>query len=161
MKTDFIKQDEHTWKVFERLVADFDQDAWLHTGRGVITPARLSLHILQSVRYYIQDSSAVRFPSGKSFESKWTMVKEEDLPSQSDVVACIADMQMRTRNWLSEMDFGAENRSFAWAGKTQFGVALFLLRHSLYHLGELSSLLNESKNGVTEDNYVKALAEVK
>jgi hypothetical protein len=49
MKTEFIKQYEHTWRVFERIVKDFDNDAWLHTGRGAITPARLAFHILKGV----------------------------------------------------------------------------------------------------------------
>jgi hypothetical protein len=55
------------------------------------------------------------------------------------------------------MDFGAENRSFDWAGETKLGVVIFLLRHNLYHIGELSSLLNESRNGEAEDHWVKAL----
>jgi hypothetical protein len=55
------------------------------------------------------------------------------------------------------MDFRSENKSFERAEKTKAGVVLFSLKHSLYHLGELSSLLNEGKNGDLEDNYVKAL----
>ena len=49
------------------------------------------------------------------------------------------------------------NETFPWAGKTKLGVVIFLLRHTTYHLGELSSLLNESRDGNAEDNYVKAL----
>jgi hypothetical protein len=54
------------------------------------------------------------------------------------------------------MDYSAKNTAFPWAGETRLGVVIFLLRHSLYHLGELSSLLNESKHGDAEDHYVKA-----
>jgi hypothetical protein len=157
MKTEFIRQYEHTWRVFERLVKEFDGDAWVHTGRGAITPVRLSFHILQAVKGYIEDSTPVLFASGKSFDCDWVTVNEEDLPSQDDILACIDEMKGKTKQWLSEMDFDCENRAFLWAGKTKLGVVLFLLRHSLYHLGELSSLVNESRNGVVEDNYVKAL----
>ena len=55
------------------------------------------------------------------------------------------------------MDFGAQNTAFEWAGETRLGVALFLLRHSLYHIGELSGLLNESKDGDVEDHFVYSL----
>jgi uncharacterized damage-inducible protein DinB len=157
MKTEFIKQYEHTWRVFERIVKDFDNDAWLHTGRGAITPARLAFHILKGVKYYIEDPTTVLFASGKSFESDWETVKEEDLPSQDDILTCIDELKAKTEKWLSEMNLDSENRSFEWAGETRLGVVLFLLRHSLYHLGELSSLLNESRNGDVEDHYVKAL----
>jgi hypothetical protein len=82
---------------------------------------------------------------------------EVDLPSQEDILACIDELKEKTEQWLSVMDFDAENKAFPWAGKSKLGVVLFLLRHSLYHIGELSSLLNESRNGAVEDNYVKAL----
>jgi hypothetical protein len=157
MKSEFVEQYAHTWRVFEGIVKDFDQEAWMHTGRGVITPARLAFHTLQAVKYYIEDSSTVRFVSGKSFENKWEVAKEEDLPLQSDILACIKELKAKTAEWLCEMDLDAENKSFPWAGKTKLGVILFLLRHTLYHMGELGSLLNESRNGDAEDNYVKAL----
>jgi len=54
------------------------------------------------------------------------------------------------------MDYDAENLSFDWAGRTKLGVVIFLLRHNLYHIGELGSLLNESRNGEAEDNWIKA-----
>jgi hypothetical protein len=158
MKTEFIKQYAHTWRVFERLVNDFDADAWIHTGRRTTTPVRLSFHILKAVKYYLEDSSTILFESGKFFDSNCETAKEEDLPSQNDILGCINELKVKTEKWLSEMDFSAENESFEWAGETKLGVVIFLLRHSLYHLGELSSLLNESKNGDAEDNYVKALS---
>lgn len=55
------------------------------------------------------------------------------------------------------MDLAGENQDFPWAGSSRGGVALFSLRHMLYHLGELSALLNESKQGIVEDHYVKAI----
>lgn len=157
MKADMIQQFGHTWRVFERLAGDFDPQAWLHTGRGTITPARLSLHILQSVRYYMQAATPVGFASGKDFECNWIEVADAALPSQADVLACIGEMKEQTTCWLEAMDFSCENQAFSWAGKTRMGVALFSLRHMLYHLGELSSLLNESRSGVVEDHYVKAI----
>lgn len=157
IKGEFIKQYAHTWRVFERLVNDFGSDAWLHTGRGATTPARLSLHILQSVKFYLEDPSTILFASGKSFETNSETAKEDALPSQGDIVACILEMGAKTEKWLSEMDYEAENSEFKWAGETQLGLVIFLLRHSLFHIGELSSLLNESKNGHVEDHYVKAI----
>jgi hypothetical protein len=93
MKTEVIKQYAHTWRVFEGIVKDFDKDAWIHTGRGTTTPARTAFHILKGVKYYIEDSSTILFASGKSFESNWETVKEEDLPSQNDILACIYELK--------------------------------------------------------------------
>jgi hypothetical protein len=157
MKTEVIKQYAHTWRTFAGIVRDFDSDDWLHTGRGIILPVRLAFHILKSVTYYIEDTSTVLYAAGKPFDGNWETVKEEDFPSQNDILAGMDALQVKTEKWLSEMDFDAENKTFGWAGTTKFGVTLFLLRHTLYHIGELNALLEESKNGKAEDNFVKAL----
>jgi hypothetical protein len=157
MKTELIKQYGHTWRVFERIVGNFDDVAWIRAGRGSCTPARLAFHILKATKYYLQESDATPFASGKSFEADWITAHDEDLPFRSDIQAAIAGWQAKTASWLSAMDLDAANTAFDWAGRNRFGVALFLLRHSLYHLGELSSILNESRNGNVEDIYVKAL----
>jgi hypothetical protein len=154
VKAEFISQYAHTWRVFESLVQDFEAEAWFQTGRGAITPVRLSWHILQSVKYYLADSAPLQFTSGQSFEGDWATVAESPLPSQADIVACLLEMQVRTEKWLVGMNASAPNEAFPWAGDTQLGVMIFLLRHSLFHLGELSSLLNESKHGQVADHYV-------
>ena len=156
MKDEFIEQYRHTWRILEGVVKGFDDESWLHTGRGANTPARTALHILQGVKYYTKDPSTIIFASGKSFEGDWRAVREEELPSQNDILACLSELEARTEKWLSEMDYDSENRSFDWAGETKLGVVIFLLRHNVYHIGELGSLLNESKNGETEDHWIKA-----
>ncbi|MBK9924556.1 MAG: hypothetical protein IPP66_04615 [Anaerolineales bacterium] len=157
MNTELISQYAHIWRVFERLVHDFDDTAWFCTGRKATTPARLSFHILKATKYYLEDTSVIQFASGKSFDINCETAEEESLPSRSDVISCIQEFAHKTECWLMEMDFRSLNTAFEWAGKTKLGLVIFLLKHSIYHLGELSSLLNESKNGEAEDNYVKAL----
>jgi hypothetical protein len=51
MKNEFIKQYGRTWWVFERIVAGFDNDAWIDTGRKTIAPVCLDFHVLKSVKY--------------------------------------------------------------------------------------------------------------
>ena len=157
MKSEFIQQYAHTWRVFERMVRDFDSDAWMHVGRGTTVPVRISFHVLQGVKYYLEDASTSSFASGKSFETNCWEAEEQELPSQSDILACIDVFREKTGKWLSEMDLDAVNESFEWAGKTKAGIALFLLRHNVYHIGQLSSLLNESQDGDVEGHFVKAI----
>jgi len=156
-QNEFIPQYGHTWRVFERLAEDFDAAAWLQTGRGVITPARLALHILLATQYYLEDQTPFDFPSGRPFDPDWQNAKTDDLPTQNDILAFMRAMRAKTEQWLSELKYDAENQAFPWAGDTQLGVVIFLLRHTLFHLGELSSLLNESKHGQVADHYVAAL----
>lgn len=67
IKNEFINQFAHTWRAFKLLVNDFEADAWLFTGRTLITPARLSLHILLGTQYYLEDLSEMHFASRKPF----------------------------------------------------------------------------------------------
>ncbi len=156
-KSEFTKQYAHTWRAFERIVQDFDADAWLQAGRGVITPARVSLHTILGTNYYLEDLTEIHFASGKPFSPDWQDVKTDDLPTQDDIVTCIHETKIKTEKWLSNLDYSALNESFPWAGETMLGVVLFLLRHIIFHVGELSSLLSESKNGSVQDHWVKAL----
>lgn len=156
MKTDLIQQFDHVWRVFRRLVSDFDPQAWTTTGRKAMTPARLSLHIVQSTCFFMKDNSPSPFLSDKPNE--WAM-PDAELPTQADILTCIEEMKAKTRQWVADMDLEAENTGFEWAGKTQFGLVLATLRHNLFHIGELSSLLNESKNGDVPDHYVLASRE--
>lgn len=157
MQNEFVSQYAHTWRVFIRLVNDFDDESWLYTGRDATTPARLSFHILKSTKYYLGDLSEMKFISGKSFEINGQTAVEDELPSRDDILQGIVEFSRKTETWLSGLDYMSANDVFPWAGETKLALAIFLLRHSLYHLGELSCLLNESRNGNVEDNYVKAL----
>jgi hypothetical protein len=157
MKTELVNQYAHTWRIFEGIIKDFDEKAWIHVGCGTNTPARKAFHLLIGVKYYIEDSDTILFASGKPLESDWETVEAKDLPSQNDILTCLEELKAKTEDWLSKIDFESENKTFPWAGKTKLGVVLFLLRHNLYHIGELSSLLNESKNGIAKDHWVKTL----
>jgi uncharacterized damage-inducible protein DinB len=154
MQDEFIRQYGHVWRVFARIVETFDPESWKQAGRKAYSPARLAFHIVHSTSYYLEDTSTMVFASGAPFDSDWTTIAAEDLPSQSEILSCIREWQGKTEQWLSEMDFAEPNTAFDWAGKTRLGVVIFLLRHSLYHLGEMSCLLNESRNGDVEDIYV-------
>jgi hypothetical protein len=157
MKSDLLQQYDHFWKVFTRLVNEFDDKAWINTGRKATIPAKLSFHILHATQYYIKDTTITKFESNKSFEQNIENAKTDDLPSISDILQSIKVFSELTKEWLKTLDIQSKNEDFTWAGNTKLGIALFLLKHNSFHLGELSSLLNESKNGEVGDNYVAAL----
>lgn len=158
LQDEFIPQSAHTWRVFARLVRDFDPQAWYETGRNANTPVRLSFHILKATKYYLGETAELTFRSGKPFDAtNGETAPVADLPSQEDILDCIELFSRKTETWLREIDYLAPNPAFPWAGSTQLGLVLFVIRHSLYHLGELSALLNESRNGNVADHYVQAL----
>ena len=156
MNKEFIDQFNHTWNILEGLAQDFDDDSWLNLGHGYIVPARLAYHIFHSTRYYIEDPFEMSFPSGKRLQGDWLSMDVEALPSRSDILQTLGVFRSKTEKWLTDMDLHAKNTSFDWAGETRMGVVIFLMRHTLYHVGELNALLYESKCGNAEDNFIKA-----
>jgi hypothetical protein len=157
MINELVAQYEHTWRTFAGVVGEFEAQAWLRLGFGSMTPVRTAFHILKGVKYYIGDESCLTFVSGMPFDLDLEKVAADNLPSQADMLAMAAELGTRTREWLAGIDLEAPNQAFPWAGNSQLGVALFLLRHNLYHIGELSALLNQSKNGVAQDHWVQTL----
>lgn len=154
IQTEFSARFAHTFRLYERLMTSFDDAAWLYTGRGMITPARLSLHLNQSIKYYLEDGG---IPDNLTWPF-WLDAEEDELPSPAELVAALPALVAQTEAWLDSRDFAAKNESFPWAGETQLGVVIFLLQHTLFHIGELSSLLNESKNGHAPDNFAGTLS---
>lgn len=152
LKTKYAK----TWRFFTRLVKDFNDDAWLHTGRRDYVPARLSLHILQSAAYYIQVSNLKPLSSGVPFTKDCWGLAENELPAREEVQNYIEYIKGATDTWLDQSNPGSENNSFEWTGNTNLAVILFSFQHTMFHLGELCSLLNESRNGDVEDHYIYA-----
>lgn len=154
MKTEFIRQYNRSWLVYAKVVKAFDASAWLSMGRNEYTPGRLAFHMLQSIKFYLGDKEALVYGQGKPFDvDPWKMA-DEDVPTQEQVLALMDVMKAKTEQWLAGLDYSAKNTAFPWAGETMLGVVIFTLDHHLWHLGELSSLLNESKNGEIGDLYI-------
>ncbi len=81
----------------------------------------------------------------------------ENLPGRDDVLDLIGSMRAKTDRWIRTMDIDDANADFPWAGTTMGGVALFLIRHGQYHLGEMDALLNEQERGAARDHYAESV----
>ena len=77
--------------------------------RNPITPARLSLHILQATKYYIEDQTETKFGSGKCFDVDSATVKDNDLPSRKDILKSIDQFSIKTEKWLTKIDYLSTN----------------------------------------------------
>ncbi len=157
MRETLLSQYNHTWKMFYKMVKDFDKESWIKTGCSYIIPARIAYHIIGGVNYYIENEGKVNLLSGKENGWNWENAPVDDLPTQEDILELIHTYKSMTDTWVSNSDFERANKKFEWTGTNKLSVALFLLRHMEYHIGELNLLLHIGKNGDANDNWVKAL----
>ena len=81
----------------------------------------------------------------------------ESLPDREETAMLIDLSAARTEGWLRKIDLGGRNTAFPWTGQTNLSVALFLLRHGQYHLGEINALLNDSFSGKAADHFANTV----
>ena len=159
MKEEMKNQFNHTWKMFYKMVNDFDDTSWVNTGCAYIIPARIAYHIIGGVNYYIENETNEKLLSGKDNDWNWEHATIQNLPTKEDILEFIHIYKIKTDNWISSIDVEAENTKFDWTGQKKISVIMFLLRHMEYHVGELNLLLHISRKGIANDNWIKAFDE--
>lgn len=160
MKEEILNQFNHTWKMFFKMVNDFDEESWTITGCTYIIPARIAYHIIGGVNFYIGNETIEKFLSGKNNDWNWEHALVENLPTKEDIIDFIHIYKVKTDNWINNIDIDAINTKFEWTGKTNISVIMFLLRHMEYHIGELNLLLHISTNGKAKDNWINAFEDI-
>ncbi len=159
MRETLINQYNHTWKMFYKMVNDFDTVSWTDIGCSYITPARIAYHIIGGVDYYTENDNRVNLTSGKELNWKWDTASTNDLPTQTDINQLIHYYKGIADNWIRNCDFLSNNDKFTWTGSNNISIVYVLLRHMEYHIGELNLLLHISKSGNANDNWIKAFDE--
>lgn len=151
VKDEYERHFEHIWRTFGEVVAAFDADAWTHSGYGLTTPARTAFHIIRSTQYYIGDES------GTTLNIDRNKISDSDLPLQEDILSSIPAIRGKVTAWIRQIRFDESNRRYPWTGANMLSVVLFLTRHSQFHLGEMSALLNNEMKGKAEDHFAATL----
>lgn len=158
MRNELINRYSHFWRIYRAVCKGFDQEPWRTNGFGVTQPNRLALHILQSTMFYLEEEESFHCPDGTVINNHAHEIESEGLPNVEAILHLSEEVEKMTELWLKNMDLNAKNEKIPWTGETQGSVALFLLSHCQYHLGEMNALLNEQLKGEAEDNFAKQLA---
>jgi hypothetical protein len=146
--------------MFRKMVVDFDDESWLHVGCSYIVPARIAYHIIGGVDYYIENEAKPQLASGKKNDWNWQHAPLADLPTRGDILELIHAYKAKADAWIAATDGEEPNAAFGWTGERRISVALFLLRHMEYHIGELNLLLHISKRGEANDNWIAAFEDI-
>ncbi len=157
MKRELLNQYAHVWRTYRCVCRDFDEASWRSLGFGVTQPDRLALHILQSAIFYIEGRMLLMRKDGSFIDNRSSEIDKSALPDVENVLFMVETVARKTETWIREMDADGKNEEYPWAGETAQSVALFLLRHSQYHLGELNALLNEQLRGRAPDHFADQL----
>ncbi len=126
-----------TFFMFRNAVETLPEGEWIKGDTLYQRPVSLALHILQSIDGY----SALEPGEGSGdplTQINWQERDASKLPSQSAVLAYLEVVEKRIAGLLVKADLAAEEKLFAWTGKTILSRILYTLRHTQHHLADLA-----------------------
>jgi hypothetical protein len=139
------EQFSRAWKMIEETITGFSETDWISCGTDYLVPARIAYHLIETVEFYIGNKPR-DFGWGQRFGGGWQRIEKEHLPKQEDMLSYMEETASALSEWLSHCDFGEANRLFKHTGSTLLGHALYVLRHTLDHHGQMNCILYQSGN---------------
>lgn len=140
---EFRQQFDRAWAMIRESISGFSEVDWISAGVDYLVPARIAYHLIQTVEYYIADTPK-EFAWGKRFGGDWEGMAKDRLPSREDMLSYLGEIENRMSEWLGDRDLQEENELFPHTGKTLLGHALYVLRHTMDHHGQMNYILYQS-----------------
>ena len=136
------RQYDRVWGTLRDAISQLSDEQWRASECAWLAPVRQAYHLVETAEFYGGETS-----KGYKFGSlggNWEESPAAELPAQQQVLELIDRVQPRLRRWLTECsdsDFLAEETDFQWTGGTRLDRALYSLRHSQHHLGQINTEL--------------------
>jgi hypothetical protein len=140
LKEQFRRQ----WVALRGLMSSLPEGQWRSGELAHLVPARLLYHILSGTEVYARSTSYEEYKASQRFPQDWQFAPVEALPDEHAALGHIGHMESQVEEWLESLgDEGlmGPDPGFPWTGTNKLGRALYLLRHSQNHIGELNSEL--------------------
>ena len=145
---DLHQQFQRTAGMVRGVIQEFDEDQWRAGISWFLIPARLSLHLIESLEVYFTPKSDYedkgRFPFGRGYgDVPWWEIPDEKLPSQEDILAYLGEIEDLIAKTFDSLDDTAMSAAFTdldFSGQTLAGHYAYALRHTMHHQGQLSAL---------------------
>jgi hypothetical protein len=156
MKREIIAEElndqfRRAWDMIRDTISGFSESDWITAGVDYLVPARIAYHLIETVEYYIGDKTKNEFSWGSRFGGGWIDIEKDRLPKQEDMLVYLEEVEGKLADWIGRCEFADENKLFNRTGKTLLAHALYVLRHTLDHHGQLNSLLYQT--GIKKINW--------
>jgi hypothetical protein len=147
LKESLIRQYVASWTMLRAAINNVDDKRW-HKGKGKWHFSETAYHIVETIQFYNrEDPEGMRWGGRAGFS--WDDVKDVEtqvLPriTKDLVRSYLDDVEEEVRNTIEHMPLRKmdEKDGFHWFGSV-FEKYLYLLRHTMHHVGELARTLRE------------------
>lgn len=146
-----IHQKHRQWQMLRATINRFSDEEWRQGTKSMMSPAQVAFHLLQWADYYCRDS-----PNGFDKKARFGVEANDDvekLPGRADLLNYVDAVEASTAAFLRSLDDTAllqPETICKWTGSTVLDRILYALRHTTYHLGELSYILRINGAETTE-----------
>jgi hypothetical protein len=135
----FTKQFLSLFSMLEDALEKTDEEIWKKKiDLDFFVPCRLIIHIIETMDYYFDDKPK-EFAWNKIGE--WETVDDELLPEREAVIEYYKRVKEKIKKWFDEIygkDINRPEDVFQTDWVTELERAIYVLRHSHHHLGQLS-----------------------
>ena len=136
-------RDHHAraWHIVADASRNITDRYWCEGDNKRLVPARVGYHLLMAGERYTWQRSADDYLTQRRYGMDWLELPLEQLPLLSDYLVAMEAMAEETDQWLRDAGDEGLLRTpsvWPWCGTTLLGQALYLLRHTQYHVGDLN-----------------------
>jgi len=138
-------QYSEAWHMLSDAIDACDDAAWRNTGDTSFNIARLAYHTIETVDYYFHDDLQA-FKWAERFGVDWEAEDPSMLPGQEGILDYLDQVRDKAANWIERV--GSEgllepDTVFHKEGMSHLDRALYVLRHTHHHIGEIFGLLRQ------------------
>jgi hypothetical protein len=138
-----IEQFARSWEVLRDAVRQFPAEQWRCGEIDYLIPPRLALHVIEAAEFYAGDTPE-GFHFGGRFGVDWEGSPAEQFPDQEEMLRYLDEVQAQVEAWLrglSDADLLLPGQAFPWTGRCVLDRAIYVLRHTHQHIGEMNAEL--------------------
>jgi len=130
------------WSMLRDVIASCDDEGWRAPTDGFRNIARLAYHVVETVDDYVHEDLDA-FPWAERFGVDWETDNLAALPTPEEIDTYIAEVEAKAAAWIA--DLGQDgllepDAVFHKEGMSHLDRALYVLRHTQHHIGEIASV---------------------
>jgi len=131
------------WSMLAETIEAFDDDGWRTGDSDYAVPVRLAYHTIETADYYFHHA-LVAFEWAERFGVDWETSNAVRLPNRDAIREYLVEVRDKVRCWIAvhgDVGLLAPDEAFHMEGMKHLDRALYVLRHTHHHIGELFSIL--------------------
>jgi hypothetical protein len=126
MNTELCKAYEDTCWMLEDGIRKISDAGWRTGPDDYLVPVRIAYHLLKSFEWLVNELPREEFLATRKYKLDW-LGPVEPMPSREEMLAELTGLQRKVLAWLEKA-----------VEPEKIERALYILRHTQHHIGELS-----------------------